>query len=559
MHEDVGNVLEELYGDQVEEIAVQLARHFDEAGVEDKARHYLRQASERARRQYANTEAVKYLSRALEMAPETDYAERYDLLLAREQAYHVQGAREEQFQDLTTLQELAEVLDDDRRRVTVSLRQAGYALVTDDYPATIVAARTAIDIAQAVRDVRGVVQGHLYWGRALVHQGEYELAQSHLEQALTLVQAAPQRPYPVEGLHRLEADSLRVLGIVSYHLGDYSSSRSWFQQALRLYRETNDRRGESASLNNLSNLAADQGDYIEARDYLEQALRTYREIGDREGEGLVLGNLGSIAREQGDFAGAQMYHEQALHIHREVGSQQFAANALVGLGNTAYQVGDYSEARLCYEQALHTYRTIGDRAAEGYVLAQLGVLSHDSGDGESAREYGRQALHIAEQLGNHRDQAHALLSLGDALIAVGHLDEGADAFHQALTIRRRLGQSNLAMEPLAGLARAHMLQGDLIQAQACVEQILSHLESQTLEGLMTPFRVYLTCYRVLKAGGDPRAKAVLGKAYSLLQKQAAKITDEEMRRSFLENVPAHRELLHEFAVIKKEETQCSHE
>jgi hypothetical protein len=84
LHEDVGNVLEELYSDQTEEIAVQLARHFEEAGVEEKARHYLKQAGERARRQYANEEAVNYLSRALALTPEADHARRYALLLERE-------------------------------------------------------------------------------------------------------------------------------------------------------------------------------------------------------------------------------------------------------------------------------------------------------------------------------------------------------------------------------------------------------------------------------------------------------------------------------------------
>ena len=37
LHEDVGNALEALYRDQTDEVAVQLARHFEEAGVADKA------------------------------------------------------------------------------------------------------------------------------------------------------------------------------------------------------------------------------------------------------------------------------------------------------------------------------------------------------------------------------------------------------------------------------------------------------------------------------------------------------------------------------------------
>lgn len=64
LHEDVGNVLEALYSDQAEEITVQLARHFQEAGIAEKAIEYLVQAGERARRQYANEEAIVHFQGA---------------------------------------------------------------------------------------------------------------------------------------------------------------------------------------------------------------------------------------------------------------------------------------------------------------------------------------------------------------------------------------------------------------------------------------------------------------------------------------------------------------
>jgi hypothetical protein len=92
-----------------------------------------------------------------------------------------------------------------------------------------------------------------------------------------------------------------------------------------------------------------------------------------------------------------------------------------------------------------------------------------------------------------------------------------------------------------------LAQGNLAQAQAQVEEILSHLETRTLDGTEEPFRVYLTCYRVLRANQAPHAKDILNTAHRLLQKRAAKISDAEMRRSFLENVAAHREIVREFA------------
>jgi hypothetical protein len=76
-----------------------------------------------------------------------------------------------------------------------------------------------------------------------------------------------------------------------------------------------------------------------------------------------------------------------------------------------------------------------------------------------------------------------------------------------------------------------------------VEEILTHLKSNTLDSTDESLQVYLTCYRVLRAAQDPRAQETLGTAYALLQERAAKIGDAETRRSFLENVAAHREIL----------------
>ncbi len=64
-------------------------------------------------------------------------------------------------------------------------------------------------------------------------------------------------------------------------------------------------------------------------------------------------------------------------------------------------------------------------------------------------------------------------------------------------------------------------------------------------GLEYPSEIYLTCIRVLEACGErKRALALLSEAHALLMQRADKISDEALRRSFLENVPAHRELAH---------------
>jgi hypothetical protein len=83
-----------------------------------------------------------------------------------------------------------------------------------------------------------------------------------------------------------------------------------------------------------------------------------------------------------------------------------------------------------------------------------------------------------------------------------------------------------------------------------VEEILNYLEPARLLSVFEPgetFRVYLTCYRALRANEDPRAGDILNEAHHLLQERAAKISDEGERRSYLENVAANREIVEECA------------
>jgi predicted ATPase len=84
LHEDVGLILEELYGDQADKIALNLARHFKEAGIYAKAVHYLYLAGTRALNISAHLEAVTHFSEGLtllETFPQGTVRDQQELLL----------------------------------------------------------------------------------------------------------------------------------------------------------------------------------------------------------------------------------------------------------------------------------------------------------------------------------------------------------------------------------------------------------------------------------------------------------------------------------------------
>ncbi len=517
--------------EQISEHLGLIADHLEKAGQVDQAVTYLRQAGEQAAAQFANAQALAYFNRALALIPADAKTRRYTLRLACDNVYDLQSARDIQAENLADLAVLAEVLDDDRRRAEVALRQAKHAVMTGDYQSGLTTVQKAIRLAQAADDAKTEAKGYLYWGQALWYQGDYQAAQVQLKQAMFLVREMPE----------VKAECLRDLGTVSYLQGDYAAARSYYQQSLTLCRE----------------------------------------IGSRQVESSAINGLGIVAEHQGDFLESEFYHEESLRICREIGFRQGEGNALVDLGNVFLGWGDYPVAKAYYEQALIVYQEIDDRHGEGLVLGNLSLLFHQTGDNRSARDYSRQSLEIARAIGDRSGEGFALTGLGHALLELEQVSQATAAYHEALDVRQELNEENLIMETRAGLARIALAQSHAAEALAQVEVILNYLMRfspemsfladfsnpslsvtgeallpvsghQGLDGTEEPFRIYLTCYRVLQANQDARGPLLLNVAHTLLQEQAIKLKNEALQRSFLENVAAHREIVTEFATEIKE-------
>ena len=177
------------------------------------------------------------------------------------------------------------------------------------------------------------------------------------------------------------------------------------------------------------------------------------------------------------------------------------------------------------------------------TLNSLSRLHHCLGDDQTALEYSERGLALARQIGSAFFEAQALACQSWAIEGLGQLAEATTIYLQALALQQETGQHHLVPETLAGLARVSLAQGDLAQARVHTDEILNQVNGEFLSGAEEPFDVYLTCYHILQASQDSRAGEILRTTHRLLQTYASKIDDEKMRRSFLENVVAHREII----------------
>src|SRR5262249_25005063 len=84
LHAAAGHALERLYPDWLVERAEELAHHYTEAGLTEKAVHYWQQAGQKASERSAHVEAISHLRQGLallETLPETPERSRQELLL----------------------------------------------------------------------------------------------------------------------------------------------------------------------------------------------------------------------------------------------------------------------------------------------------------------------------------------------------------------------------------------------------------------------------------------------------------------------------------------------
>ncbi len=150
LHEQVGNILETLYGEQAGEISVELARHFLEAGILPKAIEYLHKAGNKAVRLSAGAEAIAHYKKALELLqqlPETPERDQQELdlqlaLIVPLQATKGFGAPE-LGQAVIRARELCDRMGDTPQRFTALMQLSTYYSTTAQY-------RTALKLREEI-------------------------------------------------------------------------------------------------------------------------------------------------------------------------------------------------------------------------------------------------------------------------------------------------------------------------------------------------------------------------------------------------------------------------
>ena len=190
----------------------------------------------------------------------------------------------------------------------------------------------------------------------------------------------------VGGSLRIEADVLRLLGVVGRQVSRPRRARVLLARALEIYERTDQQKGAAMVLDDLGVVAHDLGELAAAREFYERALALERIVSDRRFEGITLGHLGLVAYDLGDVSLALRYYRDALDRHRESDDRRFEGFAFAFRAAAEIEQMDLDSAKQSLQAAAAIDARLGD-VDSGVLLAGLHcAVAAASGDIVGARE-----------------------------------------------------------------------------------------------------------------------------------------------------------------------------
>ncbi|GAB4171025.1 MAG: hypothetical protein Fur005_32720 [Roseiflexaceae bacterium] len=396
-------------------------------------------------------------------------------------------------------------------------------------------------IAEQAEEPELLVEVHILQAALDRHHGRLGLARDHAEQALALANELEDPP--------LQAEALTALGLCYGALSEYPRAAELHARALRLFRELGDRAGEAANRYALGDLARLTGRFAEARRAVEQALAIYRDLGDHAGEADALNQIGHLSS---DYAQALQYYEQALAIRRAIGAIASQSRSFNNLGLLYWSLGQYAKARECLEQAVEIGRATGSELNLSYCMESLGRVYLDLGELQAAEQLLREGCQIAQAVGDRGAEAPYWLMLGRVAQAQGNLTTARAHMQRAADMQRTIGIPAEMATSQAWLGLVEQELGNWPTADQLTRDAVAAIDRTGVINSDYPLHeVWWLRYRVLMAAPTqqpnqppaPEALAALARAHHDMQQAIANLSDETLRRSYLNRVASNREIL----------------
>jgi predicted ATPase/DNA-binding winged helix-turn-helix (wHTH) protein len=420
LHRRIGARLEAGYGIQAEEIAAQLAVHFERGGELERATDYWRQAGANAARRHAFPDAIAALRKGLALLatlPERSERSQRELVLQFALGDLLSAVRgltaPEAGEAYTRAYALCQHVGETSWRSEVLWGLTLFHCVGAQLEPASRVSRELFDLAQRQPDAVLLQKGYCALGMYAFARGHFGTARAHLEASIRLCNAPPPSSPLFHGVCDQRMRALCYLAQVLWALGWADQAQQRMQEALAVAQQ-----GESPpTLGNAQVIAAVlcqwRRDAATTCTYAEavMALAEEQGFGLRGEQGRILRGWALAMRGHETEGVAQIRQAFAMYPNMEPGL--YRAYFLGLLGEACSQVGQPAAGLRAVDEALVLVATTEVRwwAAELHRLQGVLQLQLPSPDVSQAERCFQQALAVARAQQAKALELRAALSL----------------------------------------------------------------------------------------------------------------------------------------------------
>ncbi len=439
MHGEIAAALEQLYGEHTDAIVVELARHFQEAGDDEKGTTYLIRAGEIAQRAYANAEARGLYTQAL-----------------------------------AALERLPDTPDNRRWRVDTLLKLVAVALRSDGPDANLARLKQAESLMQSIppeeSDRERLAYIHYWTGHCYLHRGQSAEAMDHMHQVLAAAQEGVGGP-------ELRAIPASVIGRALWLKGQFAQADAMLAQAVEPLAQTANWHEWILAVSIRAECLAFLGQVQPAFTEGEGALEKAQEMGTQVGITQSYLALGVIAWQSEDYARMNQELQRGVETAEKAGDRFLTA---VGLGLEAWSemlLGNLDRAQEQSRRSQELGAAIGSRLLLtdwfATARAEMALLG---GRMDDAQTLARAAVDMAHQAESSFSEGLAERVLGRTLAQLSATNWAEAESHMATSLQS-FETANARLE----VARTHLAWGEMLHARGNADAARAHFEKAAAE------------------------------------------------------------------------------
>ena len=397
LHAKVGECLEVLYANRIDDVAPILAEHFSQAKAHSKAIYYLVLSASNNAKAFAYNDAIVNYEKALEllqMAQQPQGDQRLKILLELGNLHELTGDYAEATTYLEDSRQLAEQLNDKTSLGWALNSLADILREKGEYEKAETLYKECASLAEEVGD------------RGLILEISNDLAElyQHMDESLFVDESLDgDIAWEVSFKHADKVCKHAVLPEDAENLrrayntmGNLHMVHNDFDKAMRAYQHSldiaNKYKLKPVSLNNIGECYRLQGKLDDAKDYYEQYLDWTQRAHDRSGEATAWNNLAIVELERGRFDRCHECFDRSLELSQKFGYTECAVESLIMKGRALILQSRLTDAVGLFEEALRLNKLGAESGTAGEILFNVGKLFFSKGERSYAKWFLQQAI-----------------------------------------------------------------------------------------------------------------------------------------------------------------------